>query len=314
MRTTYDLEMLREVGVCSGIENYSPPPRRALGRAARRTRCSTTSRTTSSSSSTSRHVDRPAAPRPVRGRPVPQGHAGRARVPAAVGDGQPAAAVRGVHRAGQPGRLHDRPRPAPYELEVSTQVVEQIVRPTGLMDPEVVVRPTKGQIDDLVAEIRAREEADQRVLVTTLTKKMSEDLTDYLLELGHPGAVPPLRDRHARAGRDPPGPAARRVRRAGRHQPAAGGPRPARGVARGHPRRRQGGLPPLRDRAHPDDRAGGPERRRPGRDVRRPDDRLDAARDLARPSGAGASCSSTTTRSTASTRRRSARRSPTSWR
>jgi len=74
--------------------------------------------------------------------------------------------------------------PGSYEIEQSTQVVEQIVRPTGLMDPQVVVRPTKGQIDDLVAEIRAREAADQRVLVTTLTKKMSEDLTEYLLELG----------------------------------------------------------------------------------------------------------------------------------
>ena len=74
--------------------------------------------------------------------------------------------------------------PGPYELEVSHQIVEQIVRPTGLVDPEVIVRPTKGQIDDLVAEIRGREERDQRVLVTTLTKKMSEDLTDYLLELG----------------------------------------------------------------------------------------------------------------------------------
>ena len=67
---------------------------------------------------------------------------------------------------------------------MSQQVVEQVVRPTGLIDPEVLVRPTKGQIDDLVAEIRGREERDQRVLVTTLTKKMSEDLTDYLLELG----------------------------------------------------------------------------------------------------------------------------------
>ena len=74
--------------------------------------------------------------------------------------------------------------PSPYELEVSTNVVEQVVRPTGLMDPEVVIRPTKGQIDDLVAEINLRAERDQRVLVTTLTKKMSEDLTDYLLELG----------------------------------------------------------------------------------------------------------------------------------
>jgi excinuclease ABC subunit B len=74
--------------------------------------------------------------------------------------------------------------PSPYELSVSTRMAEQIVRPTGLVDPQVIVRPTRGQIDDLVAEIRAREAADQRVLVTTLTKKMAEDLTDYLLELG----------------------------------------------------------------------------------------------------------------------------------
>jgi len=74
--------------------------------------------------------------------------------------------------------------PGAYEREVSTQIVEQVVRPTGLIDPEVIVKPTKGQIDDLVAEIRARTEADQRVLITTLTKKMAEDLTDYLLELG----------------------------------------------------------------------------------------------------------------------------------
>jgi excinuclease ABC subunit B len=74
--------------------------------------------------------------------------------------------------------------PSPYELEVSKQVVEQIVRPTGLVDPEVVVRPSKGQIDDLIHEIRERVERDQRTLVTTLTKKMAEDLTDYLVEMG----------------------------------------------------------------------------------------------------------------------------------
>jgi excinuclease ABC subunit B len=74
--------------------------------------------------------------------------------------------------------------PGPYELDVSSQVVEQIVRPTGLVDPEVIVKPTKGQIDDLMAEINARIERDQRVLVTTLTKKMAEDLSDYLLEQG----------------------------------------------------------------------------------------------------------------------------------
>ncbi len=119
--------------------------------------------------------------------------------------------------------------PSPYELEVSDQVVEQIVRPTGLVDPEVIVRPTKGQIDDLVAEIRVREERDQRVLVTTLTKKMAEDLTDYLLELG-------IRVRYLHSEVDTLErveilrvAAARRVRRARRHQPAAGGPRPARG-------------------------------------------------------------------------------------
>jgi excinuclease ABC subunit B len=74
--------------------------------------------------------------------------------------------------------------PGPYELSQSDGVVEQIIRPTGLVDPEVVVKPTKGQIDDLVHEIRLRTEKDERVLVTTLTKKMAEDLTDYLLELG----------------------------------------------------------------------------------------------------------------------------------
>src|SRR5256885_6918199 len=74
--------------------------------------------------------------------------------------------------------------PGPYELRTSSRVVEQIVRPTGLIDPEVEVRPTRGQIDDLIEEIRRRTEREQRVLVTTLTKKMAEDLTDYLIELG----------------------------------------------------------------------------------------------------------------------------------
>ena len=74
--------------------------------------------------------------------------------------------------------------PAPYELRTSSRVAEQIVRPTGLVDPEVQVRPTRGQVDDLIEEIRKRSRASQRVLVTTLTKKMAEDLTDYLLEMG----------------------------------------------------------------------------------------------------------------------------------
>ncbi|MDO9348495.1 MAG: helicase-related protein, partial [Anaerolineales bacterium] len=74
--------------------------------------------------------------------------------------------------------------PGPYEMQRAEQVVEQIIRPTGLVDPQVEVRPVKGQIDDLVKEIRARVEVGQRVLVTTLTKRMAEDLADYLMELG----------------------------------------------------------------------------------------------------------------------------------
>jgi excinuclease ABC subunit B len=74
--------------------------------------------------------------------------------------------------------------PGPYEMSKVDDTVEQIIRPTGLVDPEVIVKPTKGQIDDLIAEIRTRTEREERVLVTTLTKKMSEDLTDYLLENG----------------------------------------------------------------------------------------------------------------------------------
>ncbi len=74
--------------------------------------------------------------------------------------------------------------PGPYELKHSQQIVEQIIRPTGLLDPKISVRPTKHQIDDLVGEIRKRSEKNERVLVTTLTKKMAEDLTSYFKEIG----------------------------------------------------------------------------------------------------------------------------------
>ena len=74
--------------------------------------------------------------------------------------------------------------PGPYEMEKADAIVEQIIRPTGLVDPEVEVRPTKGQVDDLVGEIRQRVERGERILVTTLTKRMAEDLSDYLMELG----------------------------------------------------------------------------------------------------------------------------------
>jgi len=182
MRTTYDLEMLREIGTCSGVENYS------------------------------RHLDgRNAGEAPYTlldyfpddylvvldesHVTVPQLHGqyegDRSRKETLVDHGfrLPSAMDNRPLRFAEFGEkinqiVYLSATPGPYELEISTNVAEQIVRPTGLMDPEAIVRPTKGQIDDLVGEINARVEKDQRVLVTTLTKKMSEDLTNYLLELG----------------------------------------------------------------------------------------------------------------------------------
>ncbi|CAN5351053.1 excinuclease ABC subunit UvrB [soil metagenome] len=183
MRTTYDIEMMRQVGFCSGIENYS------------------------------RHID--ARPAGSAGAclldyfpddfllvideshvTVPQiggmyeGDMSRKRtlvehgfrLPSAV-DNRPLKFEEFLDRIGQ--AVYLSATPGPYELgRTGGEFVEQVIRPTGLVDPEVVVKPTKGQIDDLVHEIRVRAERNERVLVTTLTKKMSEDLTDYLLELG----------------------------------------------------------------------------------------------------------------------------------
>ncbi|MFM8483497.1 MAG: helicase-related protein, partial [Actinomycetota bacterium] len=182
MRTQYDLEMMQEVGYCNGIENYSM------------------------------HIDgrRPGEP------PftlldyfpddyllvvdeshvaVPQLHGQFAgdrsrkdtlvehgfRLPSAR-DNRPLTFDEVMERVHQCVFLSATP--GPYELEVSNRVVEQIVRPTGLVDPEVVIKPTKGQIDDLMDQVRTRITMGDRVLVTTLTKKMAEDLTDYLLEQG----------------------------------------------------------------------------------------------------------------------------------
>ena len=184
MRTAYDIEMMRQVGFCSGIENYS---------------MHIDGRERGSAPNClldyfpedfllvidESHVTVPADRRHVRGRHVPQADARRARLPAAVGDGQPAAEVRGVHRADRARRSTcPRRRATTSWAGRKGEFVEQVIRPTGLVDPQIVVKPTKGQIDDLVGEIRERAERNERVLVTTLTKKMSEDLTDYLLELG----------------------------------------------------------------------------------------------------------------------------------
>ena len=182
MRTNYDLEMLRETGFCSGIENYS------------------------------RHID---ARQPGEAPytlldyfpddwlcvideshvTVPQIHGMYEgdktrketlvefgfRLPSAL-DNRPLRFDEFVEKVNQV--VFMSATPAPYELRRSKRVVEQIVRPTGLVDPEVEIRPTRGQVDDLIEEIRKRAEAGQRVLVTTLTKKMAEDLTDYLMEMG----------------------------------------------------------------------------------------------------------------------------------
>ena len=182
MRTAYDIEMMRQVGTCSGIENYS------------------------------RHIDgREAGTAPntlldyfpedfllvidESHQTVPQigamyeGDASRKRtliehgfrLPSAL-DNRPLKWEEFLKRVGQ--TVYLSATPGPFELSRSDGYVEQVIRPTGLVDPQVVVKPTEGQIDDLVHEIRVRAERDERVLVTTLTKKMAEDLTDYMLELG----------------------------------------------------------------------------------------------------------------------------------
>jgi len=182
MRTNYDLEMLREVGSCAGVENYSmhldgrvrhQPPYTLLDYFPDDWLCVIDES----------HVAIPQlhgqfeGDRSRKDTLVAHGF----RLPSAM-DNRPLRFDEFTERVNQV--LFMSATPGAYEREVSTQVVEQVVRPTGLIDPEIIVKPTKGQIDDLVAEIKARTEADARVLVTTLTKKMSEDLTDYLLELG----------------------------------------------------------------------------------------------------------------------------------
>ncbi|MGA9311989.1 MAG: excinuclease ABC subunit UvrB [Pseudonocardiaceae bacterium] len=183
MRTHYDVEMMRQVGFCSGIENYS---RHIDGRAA------------GSAPATLLDyfpedfllvIDESHVTVPQIGG-MYEGDASRKRtlvehgfrLPSAL-DNRPLSWEEFQDRIGQ--TVYLSATPGPYEMaQAGGEFVEQVIRPTGLVDPEVVVKPTKGQIDDLVHEIRVRAERNERVLVTTLTKKMSEDLTDYLLELG----------------------------------------------------------------------------------------------------------------------------------
>ncbi|BFH71138.1 MAG: excinuclease ABC subunit UvrB [Paenibacillus dendritiformis] len=181
-RTRYDIEMMQEMGFCSGIENYSGP---------------LTFREPGSTPYTlldyfpddflvvvdESHVTLPQ----IRG--MYNGDRARKEVLVEHGFRLPSALDNRPLRFEEfetkvPQAIYVSATPGPYELEHCPTMIEQIIRPTGLLDPVVEVRPTKGQIDDLLEEIRLRLKKDERVLVTTLTKKMAEDLTDYLKEIG----------------------------------------------------------------------------------------------------------------------------------
>lgn len=181
-RTRYDMEMLREVGFCTGVENYSRP---LSGRAA-----GSTPNTLldffpedfitfidESHVSVSQIGGMYAGDRSRKENLVNFGF----RLPSAL-DNRPLRFDEFESKTGQ--TIYVSATPNTYEREHSQQIVEQLIRPTGLVDPEVEVRPVTNQIDDLLEEIRLRVEKDQRVLVTTLTKKMAEDLTDYLHSVG----------------------------------------------------------------------------------------------------------------------------------
>jgi excinuclease ABC subunit B len=183
MRTTYDVEMLRQIGSCSGIENYSlhidgrapgSPPNTLLDYFPEDFLLV---------------IDESHVTVPQIGA-MYEGDVSRKRVlvehgfrlPSAI-DNRPLTWEEFGERIGQ--TIYMSATPGPYELQrTGGEVTEQVIRPTGLIDPEVIIKPTKGQIDDLVHEIGLRAGRDERVLVTTLTKKMAEDLTDYLLEGG----------------------------------------------------------------------------------------------------------------------------------
>ena len=182
MRTTYDLEMLRQIGSCSGVENYS------MHFDGREPGTAPNTLIDYFPEDFLLVIDESHVTVPQIGA-MYEGDASRKRtlvdhgfrLPSAL-DNRPLKWEEFQGRIGQ--TVYLSATPGKYELSRGDGFVEQIIRPTGLIDPEVVVKPTEGQIDDLVHEIRQRTEKDERVLVTTLTKKMAEDLTDYFLELG----------------------------------------------------------------------------------------------------------------------------------
>ena len=308
-RTMFDLEMIREIGYCHGIENYA---RHLTGRP-------------------------PGAPPPTLLDYLPED-----ALVIVDESHQTVPQVRGMYFGDRsrkevlvaygfrlPSALDNRPlnfeeweqrvkqvvfvsaTPGPYELsKAGGVVVEQVIRPTGLMDPPIEVRPVRGQVDDLLQEIRQRAERKERVLVTTLTKRMAEDLDDVLPGAGRQGAIPALGHRHARTRGDSSRPAARRVRRPGRHQPAARRTRPPRSLAGRHSRRRQGRLSAFGRLADSDLRPRRPQRERAGHHVRRHGHRIDEGARSTKPNAA-APCRPPTTSNTTSRRSPSCARSTT---
>jgi len=180
MRTNYDLEMLQEMGFCSGIENYS---RHLAGRRAGERPCCLID---FFPKDFLLFVDESHATVPQIGA-MYNGDLARKKVlvdfgfrlPSAL-DNRPQSFAEFEQITGQ--TVFASATPGPFELERSTVVAEQLIRPTGLLDPEITLRPTKGQVENLIGEIRAAVEKGERVLVTTLTKRLSEDLTAYLRE------------------------------------------------------------------------------------------------------------------------------------
>lgn len=182
MRTTFDLEMIKELGFCSGIENYS---RHIDGRAQGEPPACLLDYFPEDFLTVidESHVTIPQI------RAMHNGDQSRKRtlveygfrLPSAL-DNRPLRFDEFLSRTGQ--TVYLSATPAQYELELSDGVVEQIIRPTGLVDPRVVVKPSRGQIDDLMEEIKLRTEKSERVLVTTLTKRLAEEVTDYLTEMG----------------------------------------------------------------------------------------------------------------------------------
>ena len=276
-RTTFDLEMLRELGYCTGVENYS------------------------------RHLSQ----REPGSRPwtlldyfppdwlliVDESHMTIPQVVGMYKNDRTRKEILVDFGFRLPSALDNRPltfeefevhvnqalyvsaTPGPYELERSERVVEQLVRPTGLVDPPITVQPDRGP-DRRPARGDPGTRRSRRAGPGHDADQEDGRGPGRLPQgAGRQGPVPAQRGRHAGASRHPARPAPRRVRRARRHQPPARGPRSAGGDAGRDPRRRQGGVPPQRLVPDPDDRPGGAQHRRRGRDVRGPDHGVDADRD-----------------------------------